>query len=77
MPADPKGEKRAPPNFAADEKGGPKAALLACDRRSYAAPATSASARRTAGARSFDQIGPVVALEAAFNLTVGISVALK
>jgi hypothetical protein len=32
------------------QKGGPKAALSFADRRAYAAPATSSSASRTAGA---------------------------
>jgi hypothetical protein len=48
MPADAKGENN-PPNCAADKKGRPESRPLACDRRSYAALATSSSARRTAG----------------------------
>jgi hypothetical protein len=45
MPADPKGEKR-PTELRSRRKGRPEGRPLACDRRSYAAPATSSSARR-------------------------------
>jgi hypothetical protein len=45
MPADPKGEKR-PTELRSRRKGRPESRPLACDRRSYAALATSSSARR-------------------------------